>query len=429
MSTLPRLLVLMGSGETSPTMTKTHRTVLAALGRDARAVLLDTPAGFQENVGTISARAVDYFAESANHTVTVASLRRADDARRDPLAWETALADLRRADWVFAGPGSPTYALAQWRDTPVVTLLRDKLRNGGAVILSSAAACTAGRRCVPVYEIYKVGQEPHWLEGMDLLCEVGLEATVIPHFDNAEGGNHDTRFCYLGERRLVQLEAELDDDELLLGIDEHTAAVFDLDAGTMTVTGNGSVTLRRHGSSHVLPTGTTVPVGGLAGSIATDGSAMTATATATAVTTSVAPDEQAGIDPVAVAVTTAREDFDRSVEARDASGAVAALLALDTAIADWSRDPTQSAERHAALLDAASLRRTLVVELGSLASRGTRDPRDAVAPFVDAMLALRAAARADKRWADSDAIRDALLGAGVELRDGPGGTEWLLPEA
>ena len=35
------------------------------------------------------------------------------------------------------------------------------------------------------------------------MAEAGLDAVVIPHFDNAEGGNHDTRFCYLGERRLA----------------------------------------------------------------------------------------------------------------------------------------------------------------------------------------------------------------------------------
>ena len=31
----------------------------------------------------------------------------------------------------------------------------------------------------------------------------GLPAVVVPHYDNAEGGHHDTRFCYLGERRLA----------------------------------------------------------------------------------------------------------------------------------------------------------------------------------------------------------------------------------
>src|SRR5262249_44456293 len=46
----PRLLVIMGSGETAPTMVTPHREIVARFGRTApRAVLLDTPYGFQEN--------------------------------------------------------------------------------------------------------------------------------------------------------------------------------------------------------------------------------------------------------------------------------------------------------------------------------------------------------------------------------------------
>src|SRR6266571_3494942 len=45
------------------------------------------------------------------------------------------------------------------------------------------------------------------------IAEAGVVGTalgvVIPHYDNAEGGTHDTRFCYLGERRLAALEALL----------------------------------------------------------------------------------------------------------------------------------------------------------------------------------------------------------------------------
>ena len=41
---------------------------------------------------------------------------------------------------------------------------------------------------------------------------------------------------------------------------------------------------------------------------------------------------------------------------------------------------------------------------------------------------MRVSARAEKRWADSDAIRDQLLAAGVEIRDTPNTTEWLLAD-
>jgi cysteinyl-tRNA synthetase len=47
-----------------------------------------------------------------------------------------------------------------------------------------------------------------------------------------------------------------------------------------------------------------------------------------------------------------------------------------------------------------------------------------VRPLVELVLALRAHARAEKRWSDSDTIRDGLAAAGIEVRDTPDGVEW-----
>ena len=101
---------------------------------------------------------------------------------------------------------------------------------------------------MPVYEIYKVGADPEWVPGLDLLGELtGVAAAVVPHYDNKEGATHDTRFCYLGEERLTALEAELPDEVGVLGVDEHTAMLIDVEARTMTVAGNGVVSVRRAG--------------------------------------------------------------------------------------------------------------------------------------------------------------------------------------
>ena len=135
------------------------------------------------------------------------------------------------------------------------------------------------------------------------------------------------------------------------------------------------------------------------------------------------------VDGLAVEVDAAGRAFDDAMAANDAPGATAAALALDASLSAWARDPTSSLERYAATTGGHALLRTMVVRLGELAIGGTRDPRAAVAPFVEAMLALRVAARTDKRWADADGVRDALIAAGIELRDGPTGTEWLLAPA
>jgi hypothetical protein len=54
----------MGSGETAPTMVTTHRMLAAKLPKPARATLLDTPYGFQENAPELATKAVDYFKTS-----------------------------------------------------------------------------------------------------------------------------------------------------------------------------------------------------------------------------------------------------------------------------------------------------------------------------------------------------------------------------
>ncbi|MGE5209925.1 MAG: hypothetical protein ACM3MM_01605, partial [Acidobacteriota bacterium] len=256
--TRPRILAIMGSGETAPTMKTPHRAIFERLGPDVDAVLLDTPFGFQENAPILASKAIEYFRDAVSRRVEAAGLTRTDTG--DTVAIERGVAKVRSADWVFAGPGSPTFALQQWRNTAVPDAIGEKLRSGGAVVFSSAAALTLGKVTVPVYEVYKVGVDPYWMEGLDVLAEVGLDVAVIPHYDNAEGGNHDTRFCYLGERRLAMLEPELPEGCFVLGIDEHTGVVMDLDADTAEIVGKGAVTIRRAGESFRIESGQTIPI-------------------------------------------------------------------------------------------------------------------------------------------------------------------------
>jgi hypothetical protein len=415
-----RLLAIMGSGETAPTMIKPHRAIFSALGDDPLpAVLLDTPYGFQANADDISAKAIDYFSASVGRRVVVASLR---DASGDAVSRASSLAAIASARWVFAGPGSPTYALRQWAGTEVPNLLRDKLEHGGAIVFASAAALTLGRRTVPVYEIYKVGAEPLWRDGLDLLDFLGPDVAVIPHYDNAEGGHHDTRFCYLGEHRLSMLEEQMSAEGWVLGVDEHTGCVFDLDAMTVTVVGNGTVTVRRRGKSSVLEAGTQLSVTSLIEMArSSSGVAPAPVAAGALVAVSSAP------TALHQEIRDLEASFDQAISAGDVDAAVRAMLALDDTLVAWSGDTTQS---DAGPRGRAALRR-MISRLGELARTGARDPESVVGGFVSALLAERSAARADKRYADSDRIRDALTACGVEVRDTPDGTEWSLspPEA
>src|SRR6202140_2258553 len=126
---LPRLLCVMGSGETTPTMVSVHADLLTRLGpRPVPAVLLDTPFGFQENAEDISERTVAFFRDRVGFPISVASFRSREQATA--LEYETMLARIAEAHYVFAGPGSPSYALRQWSGTAVPDLLSPPRRGG-----------------------------------------------------------------------------------------------------------------------------------------------------------------------------------------------------------------------------------------------------------------------------------------------------------
>ena len=63
----------------------------------------------------------------------------------------------------------PVLRLRQWIDTPMPLSLADIVERGGTLVMGSAAAVTLGSHSLPVYEIYKVGEESRWLTGLDLL--------------------------------------------------------------------------------------------------------------------------------------------------------------------------------------------------------------------------------------------------------------------
>jgi len=410
-------IVIMGSGETAPTMVKVHRALIEAAGPGARA-MLDTPFGFQANADDLTEKVQEYFASSVGTPLEAARWRRSDEPVADR---ERAIALLARSSFVFTGPGSPTFALRQWRETPIPGALGDVVTRGGTVVMGSAAAVTAGAWAVPVYEIYKVGDEPSWVPGLDLMGTLaGLPAAVIPHYDNHEGGRHDTRYCYLGESRLEVMEALLPDGTGIIGVDEHTAAVFDLDARTLSVQGAGVVTLRVGGLSETIASGSTIPIAEVAAVL---------TGESTAGLHEVVPDEsepeavESGTETSLKATALAlRASFDAALEERDADGALSACLELEDAISAWSTDTLQGRDRDIAR----STLRSMIVDLASAATSGLQDPRAALGPLVDVALDARRRVRAAKDYETSDAIRDGLVAAGIEVRDTPDGVTWDL---
>lgn len=129
-----RFLALMGSGENSPIMVTPHQKIIKATGKDLNPINLSTPYGFQENKDELSAKIEKYFEVNVGTKITTS---------------EDNEADLARANWVFAGPGSPTYTLRNWQSSGTHNALQ-KVLDRGSVVLASAAAMSIGAKVMPL---------------------------------------------------------------------------------------------------------------------------------------------------------------------------------------------------------------------------------------------------------------------------------------
>ncbi len=249
----PGLIVLFGSGETSPTGRKIFAHVFRSLPQKPKLALLETPAGFELNSHQVISRVGDFFTQrlqNADPQVEIIPARKRGTALSpdDP----EIIAPLLRADLIFMGPGSPSYAIRQLRDSLAWYYLIARHRLGAVLALASAASVAFSASALPVYEIYKVGEELHWIEGLDFFKLYGLQIVFIPHWNNQEGGvDLDTSRCFIGQERFVKLMEMLPEEMTIVGLDEKTALIMDPARTTCQVRGLGRVTLIHTGHKHL----------------------------------------------------------------------------------------------------------------------------------------------------------------------------------
>ena len=409
-------IVLMGSGELTATMVEVHKDMLARLGPASRAVFLDTPAGFQLNADQISAGAIEYFRKKVGHPMTVASFK--SKGGLTAFESEKTFLTLKQADFVLVGPGSPTYAVRQWEGSPLPDIISRRIEEGACFVAASAAALTAGRYTLPVYEIYKVGEPPRWVDGINVLGRFGLNVAVMPHWNNAEGGTHDTRFCFMGESRFRALERMLPEEVPILGIDEHTACIMDLARSEARIRGIGGVTLRRAGSELVLKKNDVVRLEIFAAK------GMTRDSKSAAETLAEPAAAAASAPPVSFwdGIHALEPGFQAAQDARDPERMAAAILELDRVIWKASRD-LESAEF---ISQAREILREWIALMGTALASAPRTTADCLGPLVEEILKLRDELRRRKSWAEADLLRDCLQRAKVMVEDTSGGVRWHI---
>lgn len=372
-------LTLIGSGEASAGMVGLHKRLLSELKTSPRPVFLDTPAGFELGVEAIGRRFQEYFQTSLGAKLAVARYHHRSDP---PSVQAEALAAVTGSNYLLAGPGSPTYAVEQWRGTAIFEAMVARWKAGAQWVFASAATVSLSRHALPVYEIYKVGRPLGWTDGLDLLGPFGCELAIVPHWDNAEGGTHDTRACFMGMERFERLLALLPPTAVVLGIDEHTAVSFHPTLGLAEVSGKSGVTVLRGGDERRFASGETFPIDVLHPPRAPDSASRT-------------PGSPPADSPV------------------PGLGAAAARIGSDD-LAGGLRALAEAAapEVGAVLLQAAS------------SAEAVRASDEELGPLIEILIDLRESLRKREEWGLADSLRDRLLALGIELRDTPNGTRW-----
>jgi hypothetical protein len=151
--------------------------------------------------------------------------------------------------------------IRELKDTSYLDVIRNAHDNGTAICMSSAASIALGAFSIPVYEIFKVGEDLHWRDGLDFFRPFGMSLAIVPHWNNHEGGAEvDTRFCYMGQTRFEALRALLPSEVVVLGIDEHSACIMNFSSATVSIEGKGSAYIVRDGQLIAFSSGDTFPM-------------------------------------------------------------------------------------------------------------------------------------------------------------------------
>jgi len=259
------MIALLGSGETSLAGGRVFEALAQQLPHPLKIAILETPAGFELNSPQVAQRVADFLlSRLQNHspqvTVVPARKRGTPDSPDEP----SSLEGLFHAGMIFMGPGSPTYAVRQLKGSLAWDILRERHRQGAALVFSSAATIAVGGRVLPVYEIFKVGEDITAPPGLDLFSDFGLELSCIPHWNNTDGGSDvDTSRCFVGMERFAEWRRLLPPAHTTIGLDEHTALVMDFAAGACRVSGISSVSILGACNPVIHPAGSAFPLADL----------------------------------------------------------------------------------------------------------------------------------------------------------------------
>lgn len=250
-------IAFLGSGETSLAGGRIFETLARLIPDPLRIAILETPAGFELNASLVAGRVADFLKTRLGNYKPVIDLipARKKGTEFSPDNPEI-LKPLLQANMIFMGPGSPSYVARQLKGTLAWDIVRARHRQGATLVFASAATISVGQWVLPVYEIYKVGEDVHTKDGLGLFSDFGMHISFVPHWNNAEGGvDLDTSRCFVGMDRFEQWRKLTPPENIIVGLDEHSGIIMDCEKGICEVQGVSSVTVMKNGASKMYASG------------------------------------------------------------------------------------------------------------------------------------------------------------------------------
>jgi hypothetical protein len=258
-------IAFLGSGETSLAGGRIFESLARLIPDPLRIAVMETTAGFELNSFQVAGRVAEFLQvrlQNYKPTIDVIPARK-KGTEFSPDNLEI-LKPLLTANIIFMGPGSPSYAVRQLKDTLAWDIIRARHRLGATLIFASAATISIGAWALPVYEVYKVGEDVHTKRGLDLFADYGMNLSFVPHWNNADGGiDLDTSRCFFGMERFEQWRSLLPTDNIVVGLDEHSGVILDFEAACCEVSGVSSVSVLKSNGMDIHPAGVKFPLGEL----------------------------------------------------------------------------------------------------------------------------------------------------------------------
>jgi hypothetical protein len=250
-------IAFLGSGETSLAGGRIFESLARLIKDPLRISIMETTAGFELNSTQVAERVGDFLkARLQNYKPIIDVIPARKLGTEFSPDNPEILQPLLTANLIFMGPGSPSYAVRQLRGTLAWDIIRARHRMGATLVFASAATISIGAWALPVYEIYKVGEDVHVKEGLNFFGDFGLHLSFIPHWNNAEGGlDLDTSRCFVGMERFSQWCDLVPPENTTIGLDEHTGLIMDFTTCDCEVSGVSSVSLVRECDPEIYASG------------------------------------------------------------------------------------------------------------------------------------------------------------------------------